>query len=56
MLVVQSILLNYCDDLLEYMKSIINRYLCNSGTSDMEVNNIMDIIQIIVIIFYIFNG
>jgi len=41
MLVVQSILLRYGIDLLEYLQSIIDRYLCNGETSDLEVNKII---------------
>jgi len=41
MLVIQSILLRYCNDSLGYIKFFINRYLCNGEMSDSEVNNIM---------------
>jgi len=53
MLVVQSILLCYGIDLLEYLKSIIDRYIRNGGTSDSEVNKII-IMRIKIIIFIIF--
>jgi len=53
MLVVQSILLCYGIDLLEYLKSIIDRYIRNGGTSDSEVNKII-IMSIKIIIFIIF--
>jgi len=45
MLVVQSILLCIGIDSFKYLKSIIDRYLCNG---DLEVNNIM-YIKIIII-------
>ncbi|XP_026823009.1 small RNA 2'-O-methyltransferase isoform X1 [Rhopalosiphum maidis] len=45
MLVIQSILLRYCNDSLGYMKSIINRYLCNGEMSDSEENKIIEIIS-----------
>ncbi|CAI6352272.1 unnamed protein product [Macrosiphum euphorbiae] len=45
MLVVQSILLCYGFDLLEYLKSIIDRYLCNGETSDSEEDKIIEIIS-----------
>jgi len=45
MLVVQSILLCYGIDLLEYLKTIIDHYLCNGETSDSEVNKIIVIIM-----------
>jgi len=45
MLVVQSILVCYGIDLLEYLKSIIDGYLCNGETSDSEVNKIIIMIM-----------
>ncbi|XP_022176690.1 small RNA 2'-O-methyltransferase isoform X1 [Myzus persicae] len=45
MLVVQSILLCYGIDLLEYLKSILDRYLCNGETPDLEEKKIIEIIS-----------
>ncbi|KAL4130769.1 hypothetical protein QTP88_008158 [Uroleucon formosanum] len=45
MLVLQSILLCYGIDILEYLKFITVRYLCNGETSDSEGDKIIEIIS-----------